>query len=480
MQLPSKPLSSVPVRTVARLLAAAIAAPAGAWAPQSVEDDTVAGVGDSLEAAELVPAAASGLPPILPGQQPGAHGKPSAGAGPEAATPPREWFGQSPWTSWSRATGDWAGARTALESAGIDFNGSLVSEWSDVFEGGSGSTSAFRHLLDLNVTFDLGVIAGIEGGSVFADFQNADTGVGGLLHGGYQAYSNIAIDGSITQLSQLWYEQWFAGDAVRVKLGKVDANTEFAYISPAAGFINASAGFSPAIFVLPTYPNGATSANLFIYPCEGAYLGAALYDGATAVDGLPTGSLGPGSFFSDDQSDDWFVIGEAGYTFASLGILDSTRVAVGGWWHSGDFTTFSGGTEDGTAGFYALAESRAWRPEGLDTADEDDARGLWFFLQYGCADDAVSTVRQQFGAGSSLTGTLSGRDDDSLGLYLSVVDFSNDPAAALGSSEWALECFYDIVVTPSVHIKPDLQWFVDPADGGDDALVGTLRVTIAF
>jgi len=59
-------------------------------------------------------------------------------------------------------------------------------------------------------------------------------------------------------------------------------------------------------------------------------------------------------------------------------------------------------------------------------------------------------------------------------------DFSNDPAAALGSSEWALECFYDIVVTPSVHIKPDLQWFVDPADGGDDALVGTLRVTIAF
>lgn len=471
--------SSILVHAIAGMLAALVAAPAGAFARQSAADDKVAGVGETLDAAELVPAAAAGLPPILPGQEPGAHGKPAAAAATPSDTP-REWFGSSPWTDWGRASGDWGGARTALGAAGIDFNGSLISDWSDVFAGGSGRASAFRYLLDLNVTFDLGLIAGIEHASVFADYQNADTTVGGLLHGGYQSYSNIAMNSAVSQLSQLWYQQWFADESVRLKVGKVDANAEFGYLASAAGFINGSAAYPPTIFVLPTCPNQAMSVNLFVYPCEGLYIGAAVYDGASAVDGVTTGSVGPGTFFSDDKSDDWFLIGEAGYTFASTGPLDSTRVAVGGWWHTGDFTTFSGGTEDGTGGFYAIAESRAWRPDGVEIAAAGDPRGLWMFLQYGCADGAVSSMRQQFGAGSSLKGTFSGRDDDSLGLYLTVLDFSNDPAAGLGSNECALECFYDIAVTPSVHIKPDLQWYLSPADGSDDSLVGTLRVTIAF
>ena len=457
---------------------AVTAADAAASAPRD-DGPALAGVGDAADAAELIPAAAAGLPPVLPGQEPGARGAKGAGVA-EDLPAQREWFGHAPWPSWTRATGDWSGARTELERAGIDFRGSLVSEWSDVFSGGTGDASAFRHLLDLNLTFDLAAIASIDRASVFVDFQTADAGVGGRLHGGYQAYSNIAIDGSITQISQLWYEQWFAGDALRVKAGKVDANAEFAFIAPAGGFINASAGFTPAIFAFPTYPNPAVGINLFVYPCEGAYAGVALYDGAAAVDGVRTGALGPGSFLTDDQSDDWFMIGEVGYTVASMGTLDSTRVAVGGWWHTGDFTTFAGGSSDGTGGLYALAETRAWRPEGLDLADADDARGLWFFLQYGRADQSVSAVRQQFGAGASLAGTFAGRDDDSLGAYLSVVDFSDDPAAALGDSEWALEVFYEFACTPSVRIKPDLQWFAQPADGSDDALVGTLRITISF
>ena len=36
--------------------------------PQSFDDPALAGVGDAADAAELIPAAASGLPPVLPGQ----------------------------------------------------------------------------------------------------------------------------------------------------------------------------------------------------------------------------------------------------------------------------------------------------------------------------------------------------------------------------------------------------------------------------
>jgi len=424
------------------------------------DDERLAGVSDAADAAELVPAAAAGLPPVLPGQEPGARDR----------TAPAESAASG---SWSNLTGDWAGLRTRLRELGVDLNGSLVTEWSDLLDGGVSEHSAFRFLLDVNATFDLAILAGLEGGSVFADFQTADAPVDGLDTGAFQAYSNIAIDGSITQLSQLWYEQWMFERALRLKLGKVDANAEFAYLGSAGGFINASAGFSPAIFALPTYPNPSTSVNLFVYPDDSIYVGAGLYDGAATVDGVPTGSRGPATFLSDDASDDWFVIAEAGITADSAGPFTRARVSVGAWWHSGQFARFDGGTEDGTAGLYAVAEGRVWHPEGVDLADEDDARGLWLFAQLGSADGSVSTVERQYGFGASLDGTFAGRDDDACGVYLTCVDFTGDPAAGLGSDEWAVEFFYDISVAPCVHVKPDIQWI-------DDAVVGSVRVVFTF
>jgi porin len=461
-------------------LSACCAARQAAAAPQSFDDPALAGVGDAADAAELIPAAASGLPPVLSGQEPGARERP--GAEPAAGTAPREWFGGAPWTEWSRATGDWSGARTRLADAGVDFNGSLIAEWSDVFSGGDAERSAFRFLLDLNATLDLGALAGLEGASVYIDFQTADTTMGGVFHGGFQAYSNIAIDGSITQLSQLWYEQWLLGDTLRVKAGKVDANTEFAYIGAAGSFINASAGFTPAIFALPTYPNPATSVNLFAYPTEGLYIGAGLYDGAAAVDGVPTGSRGPATFFSDDASDDWFVIGEAGLTADDVGGgLDRGRVALGAWWHSGEFARYDGGTDDGTSGIYALAEARVWRPDGIEAGSDESDLGVWAFLQYGWANEDVSAVSQQFGAGAVVRGMIGGREDDAVGIYASLVEFSGDPAAGFTDDEFSIELFYEHALTPSVTIKPDIQWFSHPGGGAtDDALVGTLRCVIAF
>ena len=459
-------------------LVSAVAVAAGI-AAHARADDEIAGVGDAFDASELVPAAAAGaLPPILPGQEPGARERGAVAPEAPPADGAREWFGHSDFWTWSRLTGDWAGARGALESHGVDFNGSLITEWSGVFEGESAGKSAFRFLLDLNVSFDLGLLAGIEGGTVFADFQNADTGVGGLDHGAFQAYSNIALSDSITQLSQLWYEQWLLDRLVRVKVGKVDANTEFAYVPAAGGFINASAGFTPTIVAFPTYPNGATSVNLFVYPSDELYFGAGVYDGGGAVDGARTGALGPAGFFTDDQSDDWFLIGEGGVNLPAFGPVDGMRVAAGAWWHSGQWARFDGGTDDGTGGFYALAEARVWRPEGLDPADDGDSRGLWLFAQYGWADDAVALASQQFAGGVSLLGTFGGRDDDSLGLYISRVEFGDDPA--LGAGETAIELFYDFAVTPAFHIKPDIQFFLEPSGGSEDSVVGTLRCTLIF
>ncbi len=449
--------------------------------------EAIAGVSDSFDAAELIPSAASGLPPILSGQEPGARERGAQVPSASAATAPREWFGESAWWTWSRATGDWNGARTSLDNAGFTVSGSVITEWSDVFSGGEGKKSAYRFLLDLNVTANLEQLIDLKDGTVFVDFQTANTTTGAMFHGGFQPYSNIAIDGSITQASQAWYEQWLFDRVLRIKVGKVDANTEFAYIPAAGGFINASAGFTPTIFALPTYPNASTSLNAFVYPTEHIYIGAGVYDGATTVDGVQTGAYGPATFFSDDSSDDWFLIAEAGVTLESLGAWSDVRAGVGAWWHSGDFTSFSGDSVDGAGGFYALAEARVWTSaegEGAVGADPDCecGRGLFVFAQYGYTNDAVCDVSQQFGIGATLIGSLFNRENDSTGAYVSLVDFTNDPAAGFGANETSIELFYDIAVTPALHIKPDLQWFVNPSGDAsmNDAVVGTLRFIIVF
>ncbi len=434
------------------------------------DDPQVAGVGESSDAAELVPSAAAALPPILPGQEPGAREKPKAVPAPTSGVA-REWFGHAPCCGWTHATGDWNEARTALSDAGFALNGSYIGEWADVVRGGISDKSAYRFLLDLNLTIDLDVIAKVKGGSVFVDFQTAGTPVGDLYTGAFQAYSNIAITGSITQISQAYYQQWLLDDTLRLKIGKVDANTEFAFIPAAAGFINASSGYTPTILPFPTYPNPASSATAFVYPNEHFYVGAGIYHGLS------------------EATDDWFTIAEAGLNLDTIGPLDQARIAVGGWWHSGDFARFDGGTDEGTGGFYALAQARAWHPACDDEAeeaageacDEDESCGLWFFLQYGSADPAVSAAAQQFGFGSSLKGTFGDRCNDSLGVYFSLIDFSSEPAAGFTSNELAIELYYDFAVTPSFHVKPDLQWFGNPGGvDADNAVVAAVRCTITF
>lgn len=94
----------------------------------------------------------------------------------------------------------------------------------------------------------------------------------------------------------------------------------------------------------------------------------------------------------------------------------------------------------------------------------------------------MALAAQQYGGRYLLTGTFPGRDDDSTGSYASYVVFGDDPTSGLGDSESSLKIFYDIAITPPLHLNPDLQWFHDRSGDGstDDALVGTLRLTITF
>jgi len=398
------------------------------------------------------------------GHERGAREEPAEIAAP--AAPP-------PWLAGPYATGGWGGLRSRLEAVGVALAGSYVFDGSAVLAGGVHRRASGRGLLDLSLTLDLGKLVGWGGGTVFLDVYSQHGGSVSDDAGDLQGISNIDADDT-TELAELWYERWLVDHRLRLKVGKVDANSEFAFVETAGEFINSSAGFSPTIFVLPTYPDPAWSLNCFAYPWHGAYAGAGLYDGASAT-GAATGNHTPNWLFDDDR----FSIGEAGLTWGGGGRVGAGRFAAGVWWHSADFTRFDGGSEHHTSGLYALFEQQIWR-EHPDTTD--DGQGIRLFWQYGWADEEVSEVAQHLGAGVLWVGPFPGRDGDAAGGMVTLADLSDASGSGFAGDEATIELFYRLEITPFLTLKPDIQGVFNPSGDATvhDALVTTLRIEIAL
>lgn len=448
------------------------------------------------EAASLTepPVAAPGHPreprggPARPHTHGDGDGLPADPSGSE-----RDWLGGRPWLEWDHAAGDVGGLRTALDDAGISLHVVYTLDWSTVFSGGVSRRAATDTLLDITVEADLETLVGVSGASVFFNYYSTD-GRGQGRAGDFQGWSNIETAENDDQIGELWFQQRLLDDRLRIKIGKVDANTEFAYVESASEFLNSSAGFSPTIAFLPTYPDPATGVLGFVEPCSWLYVGAGLFDGA-AGDGVRTGPSGPGTFFGDDRSSDWFVIGEAGVKWRSLPTSERGgpwwqrgRAAIGCWAQTGTLERFDGSSGSGTRGMYLLAEQQVWAAEPASNGEFGEGapsgsdRGVWMFMQFGRADERISEAGTHVGLGLTLNGTLPGRGSDVAGVYLSWVDLSNEPNAGFDSDETAVEVFYKVQVAPWFSMKPDVQFIRNP--GGDSSIdttvVGAIRFEITF
>lgn len=438
------------------------------WATPALGQDSLTGVENSSEFEMM------GGPGNLPGRERGDRREPE----PAPAAEPREWFGGKPWLEWSRATGDWGGARTKLEEFGLTINGSWSLDWSSVWSGGLTNKASTRQLLDINATLDLQKVVGLEGGTVYANFYSTD-GRGGSEHAGdYTGVSNNFTGVNVHQLAELWYQQWFFDKKARIKVGKVDANAEFAFFSSTGDFLNGGSVNPTTLYpVFPTYPNPATAVNLFVYPTEQWHIGAGFYDGSIAI-GKPTGRLGPATFFDGDA---YFWIIESGFTWSSLGALGNGRALAGGWWSTPEFTAFDGSTQDGQGGFYVMLEQQLLKREGVDK-ELDAKKGLFAFGEYGWADEDVNAVSNHVGLGLVSHGTFAGRDSDSAGVMWNWIDFSSAPGSSFEGDEHSFEVYYKVQLTPWASLTPDLQYIINPSGNPavDDALVGAVRLIIVF
>ena len=378
-------------------------------------------------------------------------------------------------------TGDGWGVRKKLMDEGFTFNFDLQVDGRKSLSGGLNTrASAWRNLFEATLDIDTKRLLSLDGGRVYIDFQNADgPNASDKLIGDIQGIDSL--DGvprmrrqNRTQLAQLWYEQKAFNGLLRVKAGKVDANSEFDRSTTALEFLNQSTGASATLFTLPTYPDAATGINLFLNPSQDLQLGLGLYDGSLAS-GVSTGAMGPRTFFRNPQR--LFLIAEVDKSWA-LG-LDKLagRLGVGGWYSTNTFAKFGGGETSGTGGPYVLLDQTLWR---ANPKDDTDSRGASLFLMGGHADGDVINTDYHVGGGFTWKGSLAARPADIWGMGANSVHLS-EAAHPAHSFETSYEAFYRVQMTPWLSLKPDVQYITHP--GGNkirDALAATIRLEVVF
>jgi porin len=328
------------------------------------------------------------------------------------------------------------------------------------FHGGfSANGIGYRSLLETAINVDLSKSLGWQGAQIsasFHDYFDLDGSEAPIAE--VQTYSNIDADQG-NRIYELWFEQILAHQRIRIKFGRIDANTEFANVENATEFLNSSMGFSPTIQDMNTYPDLRLGALAAYTPNKFISVSAGIFRC------LPSGSL---------------VLGEAGTRWKISRRAAAGRLAVGFWAHPHSLEAFDGTTSSGVHGYYAVAEQTLWKR--VDEID-DDARGIRAFIQWGNANPWFNEIANHLGEGFEWTGTFSRRPEDVIGLGVSTVWLGKDVDRSVSvGREHAIETFYMVHLQPWLSLTPDLQWIVNPSGSLDRplAIAGSMRMVISF
>jgi porin len=371
----------------------------------------------------------------------------TSSASSDAGVELRDWFGARPWSEWSTATGDWNSARSWLIEQGLDV---ALSETADVssVRPADGRRVIARGLFNVSVAADANALR-VPGSGAFVELQWLPGTNGADVMPTRQGFSNIDA-GDVPFVGELWYEQRLG--RLRAKVGRVDANSEFAFVNAGSDFLIPAMGFSPSIVAMTTYPTPASSVSLFVEALPGVDVGGGLFNG----------SPGDGRWFGWDSR---FAIAQVG-TAWTIGGTGLAGTATSGGWRFSDST----GAAADTSGFYLTAEQMLWA---------DAERGTSAFVQFGSSDEQ-SAVRRHVGAGLSTRGLSRRRPLDVTGVGATWIRFAGD--ASVEESDLALELFHRLVLTPSISVIPDVQVLRAPdgdATGGRSAAF-TCRIRLDF
>ena len=413
--------------------------------------------------------------------------------------------------------GDPDGRRRALGEKGVTYRLNYVGEWQSNVSGGVGRGSDYMGRLEGVLDIDLGKLVGWRGWAFHVN--------GYQIHGdplSRERINNLMPVSYIealpaTRLGELWLEQKFLGDKLKVRFGQMAADNEFHSSSYAAQFINNTFGW-PMILAAnlpsggPAYPFATPGIKVQLDPNKSTSLLLGVFNGDPA---------GPGA--GDPEKRDPFsakfrvqdpplIMAEAQYRYdqdkGASGLAGTVK--FGAWTHFGRFDDQRLGTDSlGLAdpasngnparvrddhGIYGVIDQQIWRPK---TGEAD--KGVGVFARASASPSKQNLIDLYFDGGIVFAG-FPMRPDDALGFGAAYARISgraramDQDAVALGEAivirdfEALFEANYQAQILPGLQIDLDLQRVIHP--GGHiagpngaaipDATVLTLHTLVKY
>jgi porin len=332
--------------------------------------------------------------------------------------------------------------------------------------GGRSTNGATQYLalLDLGIELDLEALHSPLPGRFYILGQNTHgRGISEDFVGDTQVISNIDSFQNITRITQYWWEFGWLDDAVTIRLGKQDINTEFLAIELAADFIQSTFGLSPST-AFPTYPDPSMAAVALVQLTNAWRLKAGVWD-----------AFAPGGGWGFSGNDSVLVVGELERTYAlASGSLPGV-FAVGAVYESAG--VIEGNPVSSVYEYTVQFEQLVYRESG---GDDGNTQGLGVFAGYYPRFPGLQIIDESIGdswvAGLVYTGLLPGRDDDTVGAGYAWTELFRG-----GTNEEAvIELFYKAQCSHRLAIQPDLQYIVTPSGIYPDALAVGLRFQVVF
>lgn len=286
---------------------------------------------------------------------------------------------------------------------------------------------------------------------------------------------------------ELWYEQAFFDEKLRLRVGKLDLSGGFecrgcpvsfdgnSYAnSDTSQFFNGNLGNNPQI----PFPAQGLGIMAYYNPVDYWYAGFGVSDAQAdkRETGLRTGL----------HDEDYYVyMFETGVTPR----IDSANGAMQGayrfglWVDGQDKPRYSNGKNfRNDIGVYTSCDQMIYK----ENNDAEDLQGIGVFGRWGWAKSDLNGTAQFISGGVQYQGLIDGRDSDVLAFgvahgILSDHAGANDGAGFSDDNQTAYEAYYSAVISDNLTLSPSLQYLknTDGSGIGDTVIVG-LRAHVAF
>ncbi len=375
--------------------------------------------------------------------------------------------------SFAQPAADYNNLFKNLQQKGFTFGVSESLEGYRNFKGGIRKGNAYASTFDANLTVDLKKTLGLNHGIFYIDFEDhAGNNPTSKLTGDAQVFDKHTSD-PFFQTMEIWYQQQLFKNKLRIKLGKIDANSEYSVIDNGLDFINSSTQVTPTLFVFPTFPDPMPGVNLFFTPSHLLYTKFAVFD-ANQHDRFLNFYGEPSLNQPSKQGS--LLISESGLTWNTLPVLHRAgNLKIGLWDHNGTFTTYNGSSRKNAQGIYLIFDQTVWQPP----ADTNNNRGISVFLEYGQTEASLNPVSQHAGGGIVWKGLTESRPDDDCGLSIQYGSFGSEFKIP-DKYELDFETFYNFSLADWLNIKPDMQYIINPGGLYPNAYVGTLVLNFSM